>query len=88
MLKKISYDLVTCTIKPGSHGVTDQWCESNCRGGIHPACDPKSGVHQHCICRDPSSIVFNKHQIILKFDYFYITIKIHQRIDCVVIVLS
>jgi len=44
----------TCYAKPGSH-VSDYWCETNCRGGAHPACQYSSGVHQKCICDDPSS---------------------------------
>ena len=48
---------VTCKKKQGSYGVTDQWCDQNCRGGHHPACDPANGVHQKCVCND-DSIVF------------------------------
>ena len=47
---------VTCKKNQGSYGVTDQWCDQNCRGG-HPACDPANGVHQKCVCND-DSIVF------------------------------
>ena len=48
---------VTCKKKQGSYGVTDQWCDQNCRGGHHPACDPANIVHQKCVCND-DSIVF------------------------------
>ena len=48
---------VICKKKQGSYGVTDQWCDQNCRGGQHPACDPSNGVHQKCVCND-DSIVF------------------------------
>ena len=52
-----SHTAVTCKKKQGSYGVTDQWCDQNCRGGQHPACDPANGVHQKCVCND-DSIVF------------------------------
>ena len=34
--------------------VSDNWCESNCRGGEHQACRPDS-TDQYCTCSDISS---------------------------------
>jgi len=48
---------VTCKKKQGSNGVTDQWCDQNCRGGQHPACNPANGVHQRCVCNDDSIVL-------------------------------
>ena len=47
------FNQVACVAIPGKH-VSDEWCESNCRGGKHPACQKSSGVHQQCICEDIS----------------------------------
>ena len=52
----IYYIIDICWSKPGSiWNVSDEWCEANCRGGIHPACDPNNGVFQICTCEDTSS---------------------------------
>jgi len=44
---------VNCIAIPGKQ-VSNEWCENNCLGGKHPACQESSGVHQQCICEDTS----------------------------------
>ena len=49
---------MNCKKKPGGlRNVTDQWCEENCMGGLHPACMPSSGVQQTCVCNGDSTII-------------------------------
>ena len=38
-------------------GISSIWCNQNCAGGRHPACQSSSGVHQFCKCSDESMLI-------------------------------
>merc|ERR1719370_1759006 len=48
--------VVTCRAMDESP-VSDSWCETNCQGGSHPACQNSSGADQRCICESISYCV-------------------------------
>ena len=69
----------SCTRIPGTiWNVSDQWCEQNCAGGSHPACNSGSGIFQQCSCENVSGIISWKDKSLLS-DIFGIQIRKNQK---------